>query len=68
MAEAVFESWSDIARKEGRQEGRKEGRQEANLENARAMFAEGFKIDVISRITKIPQKTLKGKLAGKQPL
>jgi len=65
MAEAVFESWSDIARKEGERKGERKGRQEANLENARAMFAEGDSLEKIVRITKLPLKKLKSELAIK---
>ena len=41
---------------------RQEGIEEGKLEDARGMFAEGFKIEVISRFTKIPVKRLKKEL------
>jgi hypothetical protein len=47
-----------------RQEYIEEGIEKGKLEDARAMFAEGFKMDVISRVTKIPLKMLKKKLSA----
>ena len=39
------------------------GIEKGKLEDARAMFAEGINIETISRVTKIPLKTLKKKLS-----
>jgi len=38
------------------------GKLEGKLEDARAMFAEGIKIEVISRVTELPLKRLKKEL------
>ena len=47
----------------GIKKGIEKGIEEGKLEDARAMFAEGFDIKIISRVTKIPAKTLKKKLS-----
>jgi hypothetical protein len=44
------------------EEGREEGIEEGRLKDARAIIAEGIKLEVISRVTEIPLKTLKKKL------
>jgi len=47
---------------EGFKEGLEEYRKERKFEVARAMFAEGINIEIISRVTAIPMKMLKQKL------
>ena len=47
----------------GIKKGIEKGIEEGKLEDARAMFAEGDSLAKISRVTKIPAKTLKKKLS-----
>lgn len=43
---------------QGHIEGQKEGKMEANLENARKMLAEGFQVEMISKITGLDAETI----------
>ena len=45
-------------RKEGREEGREEGIEKGKLEAVRKMVEEGFSVDVIVRITGLPEKVV----------
>jgi len=58
----IFEElgWTEQWRKEGELKGKLEGK----LETARAMFAEGDKIEKIARVTGISRRTLKADLAA----
>jgi hypothetical protein len=49
----------------GRLEGIEKGIEKGKLETARALFAEGFTLEKISRLTGLPLKTLKEKLTIK---
>ena len=55
--------WGEKWRKKGRLEGIKEGELRGRLETARAMLADGFTLEKISRLTGISRRTLKAKLA-----
>jgi hypothetical protein len=57
--------WGEQLRQKGRKEGIETGIETGKLEDARAMIAEGFNIEIISRVTKIPIKELKAKLSIK---
>ena len=54
--------WSEKWLMKGREEGIEKGIEKGKLEDARAMFAEGFDLETIFRITKIPLDTLKNEL------
>ena len=51
--------WGQKWLQKGRQEGIREGIQKNQLKTARAMLADGDSLAKVSRITEIPQKTLK---------
>ena len=58
-------NWEDAKQvwlEEGIEKGIEKGIEEGRLKDARAMFAEGIKIEIISRVTEIPLKTLEKKL------
>ena len=54
--------WLEEGSEEGIEIGREKGIEIGILETARSMFVEGFNIEVISRVTKMPLDMLKEKL------
>ena len=46
------------ARKEGREEGWEEGRDERDIEIVRNLFAEGFTIELVQKITGLDLETI----------
>ena len=50
--------WTDKWMEKGIEKGIEKGK----LEDAQAMFAEGFDIETIARVTRLPSKTLESKL------
>ena len=60
--EEAKEVWREEAIEEGMAKGIEQGISIGKLEVALAMFADGFSLEKIAHITKLPMKTLKTKL------